>query len=137
MLSIIIFKRIFIKQSFILFLPKIFAKKFNTAIEYNHLKKYVFKHSYSFNFFNSNFSNLIFFYFSSKLKFLKLLLSYYRFISNIKYNNIYFNSLSLINRKSFFFSSTSLNTFLRKLKYLFISVIKYLYSFLRFLNNKN
>jgi len=133
-ISIIIFKRLYEKYPFSIIFPKIFATKIhslnNDFIIFN-LRKYVIKLSYNFNFFFSNYNNLICFSFISKSQFLKILLKFYKQTFSIKYNNVYLNSIILSQNKQLFL--LTFFTFLKKLKYITFSSIKYLYSFLRFI----
>ena len=127
LLSIVIFKRYFKNNSFILFFPKYYLH--NLQLPFLNLKKYVLENVYTFNLSSYNISNLLCFAFSSKDVFFKYIYQNYLKIFGIKYNNIFFNPNFLVNNKNFF--SISLKKFLFKLKFLFTINLKFIYSFRR------
>ena len=127
-LSIIVFKRLFEKYSFILFFPKIFLNKFYQKDSIT-LKKYLLKYSYSC--ININLNNIALIFFFSKLNFLKMLFQYYFQICSIKFHNIFFNKFCLIYYQKFFFSS--LTHFFFKIWKFFFNNVKYIFSFRRIL----
>lgn len=131
-ISLTTFKRFFELTPYILTVPKIFVK-FLKNFKYFHCLSYYLKYSYSF-FKNYNFPNLLCFSFFDKISFLKNFSLYFKKYFNLKINNLYFDSFSFIHF-NFLIILTS-KKFLIKLKQLFLNLIKYLYTFIRYFNNK-
>lgn len=127
-LSVIIFKRYFETNKFILFFPKLTVKTLN-LINYTNLKKYILEYSYKFDLNGYHVSNLISITYINKNIFFKVLNKHYSKLFGIKCNNIFFTPTFLITYKQLFLFS--LKKFLFQLKYIFFINLKYLYSFLR------
>lgn len=130
-LSIIIFKRFFEKYPFILFYPRLADKKKSLLQSYIILQKYILLYAYNFKLYNFNYSNLIMFYFNIKLDFILKFKNSLNKVYGLKFNNIFFDSVFLNKYKNLFFFSKK--KFLLLLQEIYLPILKYIYSFLRFL----
>lgn len=131
-LSIIIFKRVFEKYSFILFYPKIVMYKQKSILKnYILLQKYILLYSYNFKLDNFNSSNLVMSYFIIKSDFLNKLKVSLNIVYGLKFNNIFFDSIFLNKYKNLFLFSKK--NFFLALQEIHLPMLKYIYSFLRIL----
>lgn len=132
-LSIIIFKRLFEKHPFILFVPKLYINKQKYFLNnYIILQKYILLYSYNFKLSNFNSTNLLMFYYNNQLDCLFALKNYFNLIYGFKIYNTFFDSFFLNRYKNLFFLSRK--TFFLSLQIIYYLVLKYLYSFLRIFN---
>lgn len=128
-ISLITFKRFFEKTPYILTVPKIYIKSLKNIIFFNCLS-YYFKYTYKFlN--KSIFSNLLCFPFFNKISFLQNFNLYSKKYFNIKINNLYFDAFSFLHFN--YLDILTLKKFLFKLKQVYFFLIKYIYTFIRYI----
>ena len=128
-LSVISFRRLFDQTPFIIIVPKIFLIKSLVHIKQYYCLPYIFKYSI----FDSKdtISNLVSLFFKLKNEFFNYLKLFSSFLFGLKFKNQYFNSLSLLPFN--FLALENKKKFVIKIKYNFLFIVKYIYSFIRYL----
>ena len=127
-LSVLSFRRVFEFNPYILIIPKIFLIKALVPIKHFYCLPYLFKYS---NFkYEDTIPNLVSLFFTLKNEFFKYLKISLPFLFGLKFKNIYFNSLSLLPFN--FLDVENKKKIILKIKYSFLFIIKYIYSFIRY-----